>query len=126
MSDRAQQAGNGWVSGYRPLAGALVTATAFVGGLAEYAHGPPQIVAALAFGSAVTLWCTLDAHCHDKAFLHSFGWVMFFTWPVGGLVYLIWTRRIWGVLAYAGIALVTLFAAGMGHALGAILSARAR
>jgi hypothetical protein len=103
-----------------------VTASAFVGGLAQYAQGPERLIAALTFGSAVTLWCTLDARCHGKAFLHSFGWVMFCTWPVGGLVYLIWTRGTRGLLAYGWIAIVTLLAGSMGHSLGVLLHARAQ
>ena len=64
-----------------------------------------RVLAIFTLASAITLCCTLDANVNGKLFLRSFAWHMMFTWPVGVLVHLVWTRR-WqrGLLASHGAA----------------------
>jgi hypothetical protein len=49
---------------------------------------------------AVTTWCSLDAIRHKKLFVRGFIWPFMTTWPVGILIYLLWTRRARGILTY--------------------------
>ena len=89
-----------WLTAYRRRALILTLIAAFLGGFSSDVHGFSQVLAALTFGSAVTLWCTLDARIHSKEFLHSFGWQMMWIWPIGAVVLLVLTRGRRGVLTY--------------------------
>jgi len=113
-----------WVRVYRRSATALVFAAAFVSGLAENTLGAARFLGVLAFASAVTLWCGLDAKLHGKVFVRSFAWLMMFTWPVGVLAHLVWTRRVRGVPQYFGAAVVALALFGAGLAMHAVIANR--
>jgi hypothetical protein len=84
----------------------LLVAAAFVDGFTELSTGVVRILRILVFASTIVLWCTLDAIVHGKLFLRSFAWTMMFTWPVGVLVHLVWTRRWRGVAVYVGATFV--------------------
>jgi hypothetical protein len=105
---------NHWVTRYRNGALALVLCLAFADGLFETTGIHGRFLAVLGFASAITLWCTLDARLHGKVFLRSFSWLMMWTWPVGVLAHLVWTRRAKGVLLYVLGALAVALAAGAG------------
>ena len=103
-----------WLSAYRRLALGAVVFAAFMGGLCAGHSVAARVLAALTFASATTLWCSLDARMHGKSFLHSFGWQLMWTWPVGMAVYLVWTRRWRGLLTYLLLGAACLGAAGVG------------
>jgi hypothetical protein len=90
-----------WVFEYRRLAlvavylAFLLEATAAFGGTSLL-----NTLCALTEASAIVLWCTLDAEIHGKMFIRSYAWTMMFTWPLGIVVYLLWTRRSRGLLSY--------------------------
>ena len=107
-----------WLPAYRRLALALMLLAAFVRGFANDLDVFPRGLAALTFGSALALWCTLDARIHSKEFLHSFGWQLMWMWPIGAVVFLVWTRGKRGLLTYLllGAACVASGLAGMGIA----------
>lgn len=111
----------GWVPVYRKRVAALVLALAFVQGLVGYRDGGARIVSIFGFASALVLWCVLDSRMHGKLFLRSYGWLMMFTWPVGMLAYLVWTRGAGAVVLYVIYALMFLFCAGTGLAVGGVL-----
>ena len=67
---------------------------AFMSGLVE-AWGPRGVNVLVAFGMASTcaLYAALDACALGKPYPRAFQWGMFWTWPIGMLVHLAWTRR---------------------------------
>ena len=42
-------------------------------------------------------FCVVDSRMRNKAVLHSFRWVIFFTWPISVPIYLIWSRGMKGI-----------------------------
>jgi hypothetical protein len=73
-----------------------------------------EVAAGLAVGSAIALWCSVDARVHGKLFLRSFEWLMVFTWPVGALAHLVWTRGRRGFVTYVLAFFCFLLALGLG------------
>jgi hypothetical protein len=113
-----------WVPTYRRRAAVLLGALAFVGAIARPQEQIARGLWAMSFASGLVLWCTLDARMHGKIFLRSYAWTMMFTWPIGMLAYLIWTRRVRGVGVYllsSGIFIVTML---LGLAAAALLRTR--
>jgi hypothetical protein len=45
----------------------------------------------------MTYWCIVDSQIRGFPLLHSFYWIIFFLWPVAIPVYLIWSRKLWGL-----------------------------
>ena len=88
-----------WVPQYRIWAIASAYFAVFVDA-AFVRHAELHFLAATAVASAITLACTLDARMHGKLFLRSFAWTMMFTWPIGLLVHLVWTRGLPGIGVY--------------------------
>ena len=114
-----------WATRCRRHALMLVLAGAFVDGVVGEVdarlHGP----AALVVASAVVLWCQLDALLHGKLYERASAWLLLFTWPVGVLVHLGWTRRWRGLPLYLGLAVTVLAAAAAGNGVGsAVMQAR--
>ena len=73
----------------------------------------------VAMASLVTYWCVVDSRMRRSPIVTSLHWVIFFTWPIAVLIYLIWSRRFRGV----GLALahgIGLFAVALGayHVIG--------
>lgn len=98
-----------WVPAYRRSAallyGVCIVVTAFV---ETVDIGLARILVSPVMPSAIVLWCFLDAQCFGKIFHRSFAWTMMFTWPVGVLAYLIWTRGAKGVGVYFIAVIVSL------------------
>jgi hypothetical protein len=113
-----------WVPRYRRYALVTALAAAFIDGFAESLGRASQVLSILTFASAVTLWCGLDARVHRKLYLRSFGWLMMFTWPIGVLVHLIWTRGWRGLRTYFALAIASIIAAGAGFFLARLIAAR--
>ena len=61
--------------------------------------GPPDIAVAVAFQVIMTTFCIVDSKCRGKPLLHSFYWIIFFTWPVSVPIYWIWIRGFKGVVS---------------------------
>jgi hypothetical protein len=99
-------------------------AAAFIDGFAESLGRASQLLWILTFASAITLWCGLDARVHRKLYVRSFAWQMMFTWPIGVLVHLIWTRGWRGLRTYFVLAIASILAAGAGLLLGRLVAAR--
>lgn len=108
-----------WVWRYRQFALALALAAAFASGFVESVAFQMQLVAIMTFASAVSIWCGLDARVHGKLFLRSFAWLMLFTWPLGVLVHLVWTRRWRGCLTYLALGVAAAAAGIAGAGVGA-------
>jgi hypothetical protein len=88
-----------WVPQYRIWAIASAYFAIFVD-VAFVRHNELHALTAMAIASAITLACTLDARMHGKLFLRSFAWTMMFTWPIGLLAHLVWTRGSPGIGVY--------------------------
>ena len=104
---------------------ALVTVfvAAFADGMCTHSPNTAlRVLAIFTLASAITLCCTLDANVNGKLFLRSFAWHMMFTWPVGVLVHLVWTRR-WqrGLLAYMALLAAYIAATGAGRGFAGLL-----
>jgi hypothetical protein len=112
-----------WVLDYRRWTLGLAAALAFMEGLSEAFQGPDLIaLVALAGASTCALYAALDARALGKPYPRTFQWAMFFTWPVGMLVHLFWTRRWRGIGIYLLMWMLALMAAGAGYALGRLLA----
>ncbi|UCE47011.1 MAG: hypothetical protein JSW47_15545 [Phycisphaerales bacterium] len=74
---------------------------------------PPDIAVGVAFQVMMTTFCIVDSKCRGRPLLHSFYWIIFFSWPVSVPIYWIWTRGYKGI--FTGvlfvISLVVVFAA---------------
>jgi hypothetical protein len=79
------------------------------------------VLAAFAAASSITLACVLDARMHGKVFLRSWAWLLMWTWPVGILAHLLWTRRARGIGMYFALFAGALATALAGFAARAIL-----
>jgi hypothetical protein len=109
-----------WVPRYRTRAIAcayfmVFFTTAFV------RHNELRFLAATAMASFIALACTLDARMHGKLFLRSFAWAMMFTWPIGLLVHLVWTRGSSGVGLYLVSALACIVPGALGMLVAGLL-----
>src|SRR5690242_19035437 len=82
-----------WVPRYARFAFVLVAVGAFAGGFVITRGTEARVLTIFTFASSLSVWCGLDARVHGKLFLRSFAWLMLFTWPVGLLAHLVWTRR---------------------------------
>lgn len=120
VSEPANSGANVWLSRYRRLALGTVGLAAFVSGLSDH-NMLLRALGALVFASALTLWCTLDGEVHSKRFLHSFGWQLMWTWPLGLIVYLTWTRRLRGLVTYVVMAVAGFALAGAGMGVSTLL-----
>ena len=107
-----------WAHRYRSYALILALTGAFVSGVVREVDARIELPAFLALASAVVLWCQLDALLHGKIYQRACAWLMMFTWPVGVLVHLIWTRRWRGLPLYLGLALLHLAAVSIGAGVG--------
>lgn len=59
---------------------------------------PADLAVGLALQVSLTTFCIVDSRCRGKPLLHSFCWIIFFTWPFSVPVYWVWTRGLKGVL----------------------------
>ncbi|MHC4702779.1 MAG: hypothetical protein ACYTFQ_19625, partial [Planctomycetota bacterium] len=51
---------------------------------------PADIAVATAFNVTMTTFCIVDSKCRGKPLLHSFYWIIFFSWHVSVPIYWIW------------------------------------
>ena len=86
-----------WISSYRRWSYCLLVFVAVLAGMSHDTSALPQVLLAFAAGSSIAPWCFLDAEMHGKVFHRSYAWSMMFTYPVGILIYLVWTRRAKGI-----------------------------
>jgi hypothetical protein len=65
----------------------------------------------LALSAAMVKFCAVDSKCRGEPLLHSFYWIIFFTWPVSVPIYLLWSRGIRGIVSLVlyVISLVVMF-----------------
>lgn len=112
-----------WVLDYQRWTLGLAAVLMFMSGLSQAFEGPRLIaLVALTGASTCALYAALDARAFGKPYPRTFQWAMFWTWPVGMLVHLFWTRRWRGVGLYLLMYLLALVAAGAGYALGRLLA----
>ena len=45
----------------------------------------------------ITTWCVVDSRILGCPILHSFHWLIFFTYPIAVPIYLVWSRRLRGL-----------------------------
>ncbi len=57
-----------------------------------------DLAVALAISIAMVQFCIVDSRCRGKPLLHSFYWIIFFSWPFSVPVYWLWTRGIRGII----------------------------
>lgn len=48
--------------------------------------------------SMATYLCVLDARMRGRPIVQGVHWIMFFTWPLAVPIYLIYSRRLWGLV----------------------------
>lgn len=60
---------------------------------------PAGLAVIIAFQVIVTTFCIVDSKCRGKPLLHSFYWIIFFSWPVSVPIYWVWTRGLKGVVS---------------------------
>lgn len=60
---------------------------------------PPDIAVTVAFQVVMTMFCIIDSRCRNKPLLHSFYWIIFFSWPVTVPIFWIWTRGFKGIIS---------------------------
>jgi hypothetical protein len=114
---------DGWVLDYRRWTLGVAAILAFMEGVCEsWRTDGARALVALAAASTWPLYAALDARAVGKPYPRSFQWLMFFTWPVGMLVHLFWTRRWRGVGIYLLMVTLGLLALGCGYALGSLLA----
>jgi hypothetical protein len=65
--------------------------------------------AAMLFATFATAWCAVDARRQGKPLLPVLQMITFFTWPVAVPAYLIWSRKLRGLM-YAAVNVVCLYA----------------
>ncbi len=53
----------------------------------------------LALSAAMVKFCVVDSRCRGEPLLHSFYWIIFFTWPVSVPIYLLCSRGIRGIVS---------------------------
>jgi len=72
-----------------------------------------QLLLAVAVACAVTAWCALDSQVLGRPIPRTFYFLIFFTWPAGAPIYLIWSRKSLGMaLAVAhGLGLMSVWLA---------------
>jgi hypothetical protein len=58
----------------------------------------PDIAVSLAMSVVMVQFCIVDSRCRGKPLLHSFYWIIFFSWPLSVPVYWLWTRGIRGII----------------------------
>lgn len=60
---------------------------------------PPMInvLWSLAMCSVMNCWCVFDARRRGRPLIQSLHWIVFFLWPVAVPIYLLWSRRLWGM-----------------------------
>jgi len=115
----------GWAPLYRSLALGAAFVAAFGEGLAlAWSETPLQALCVLTEASAVTLYATLDAKVHGKQYLRSFEWMLMWTWPLGLLAHLVWTRRARGALVYLGWLTLWGVSGAAGWGLGRLIALR--
>ena len=66
---------------------------------------PADIAVGVAFQVFMTTFCIVDSRCRGKPLLHSFYWIIFFTWPFSVPTYWLWTRGLKGIVSGALLAL---------------------
>ncbi len=66
---------------------------------------PGDFAVILAFQVVVTTFCIVDSKCRGKPLLHSFYWIIFFSWPFSVPIYWVWTRGLRGIVSAALLAL---------------------
>ena len=59
---------------------------------------PADIAVTLALQIILTTFCIVDSKCRGKPLLHSFYWIIFFSWPVSVPIYWVWTRGLKGIV----------------------------
>lgn len=59
---------------------------------------PADLAVALALSIAMVQFCIVDSRRRGKPLLHSFYWIIFFSWPFSVPVYWLWTRGIRGII----------------------------
>lgn len=112
-----------WVLDYRRYTLGLAAILAFMWGLSSaWDARDENALVAVAMASTFALYAALDARAFGKTYPRAFQWGMFFTWPVGMLVHLVWTRRGRGVGVYLLMLMLALIAGGCGYALGNLLA----
>ncbi|NOR66858.1 MAG: hypothetical protein GQ528_05840 [Woeseiaceae bacterium] len=60
---------------------------------------PADIAVILAFQVIMTTFCIVDSKCRGKPLLHSFYWIIFFSWPLSVPIYWVWTRGLKGIVS---------------------------
>jgi hypothetical protein len=105
---------------YRVLALVGFCAATALQGIVASEGGPilGQYIASFPMATAAVMWCTVDAASRGDYYPHSLRWATMFLWPIAVPVYLIQSRKGWGIL-FALLALVAMLVLqGIGHALG--------
>lgn len=75
-------------------------------------HGLVHLLLAAMMASAATGWCVVDSRLRGRPIVQSIHWIMFVTWPLSLPIYLVYSRRLWGlgVAILHGIGLIIICA----------------
>jgi hypothetical protein len=57
-----------------------------------------EVIFALTIATVITLLCVADSKVLGKPLIHSVREIMFLTWPLAVPIYVVWSRRFWGLL----------------------------
>ncbi len=103
----------------RRMAAVLLYVLAVAFGVGQALQWDSRVVSLLlpfAVASAVTLWCVVDSHIRARPILTSLQFLVFITWPVAVPIYLIWSRRLRGIVLAVvhGVGLTFVLAAPVG------------
>jgi predicted neutral ceramidase superfamily lipid hydrolase len=58
---------------------------------------PADFIISLVLSAAMVKYCVLDSRWRGKPLMHSYHWIIFFTWPISVPIYLYRTRGIAGI-----------------------------
>jgi hypothetical protein len=114
---------DGWVERYRRWAGWAVYVSSFGTGLVSgdtQRNDQLDLIFLFLVPTAIWFWCALDAKTHGKVFVHGFGIILMWTWPLSTAAYFVWTRGKQGLGQYLLRALVAFMVAALGVGVGTL------
>ena len=56
-----------------------------------------RLVVSAAVATMAAYWCVVDSRVRGSPIVQSLHWIIFFTWPIAVPIYLVWSRRWWGL-----------------------------
>ena len=58
---------------------------------------PIDLIICVTISFLMVQFCVIDSRIRGKPVLHSFRWMIFFTWPISVPIYLLWSRGVKGI-----------------------------